>query len=208
MSDVLFIKFDDYSKVNHTDVLIKDVATVYSNNKSIEASCKQLRVVKLDIDSSGAVISSLKIIELIKSKHQNLDITPMGSVDFLVSYETKSKENKLLTFFKVAIVCIILFFGASFTIMTFNNDVSVSKLFSTLYENLTGLSSNNHTTLELGYSIGIPLGILIFYNHFGKRRITTDPTPIEIEMRLYENDINTTLIENITRKGENVDVDN
>lgn len=99
MSDVLFIKFDDYSKVNHTDVLIKDVATVYSNNKSIEASCKQLRVVKLDIDSSGAVISSLKIIELIKSKYQNLDITPMGSVDFLVSYETKSKENKLLTFF-------------------------------------------------------------------------------------------------------------
>ena len=121
MSDVLFIKLDDYSKVNHTDVLIKDVATVYSNNKSIEASCS---------------------------------------------------------------------------------------LFSTLYENLTGLSSNNHTTLELGYSIGIPLGILIFYNHFGKRRITTDPTPIEIEMRLYENDINTTLIENITRKGENVDVDN
>lgn len=45
-----------------------------------------------------------------------------------------------------------------------------------------------------------------FFNHFGKRRFSVDPTPIEVEMRLYENDLQTTLIENISRKEQELDV--
>ena len=50
-------------------------------------------------------------------------------------------------------------------------------------------------------------GILIFFNHFGKKRFTVDPTPMEVQMRLYENDIQTTLVEDYARKGEEIDVD-
>ena len=72
---------------------------------------------------------------------------------------------------------------------------------------MTGQQSSGYTMLEICYSIGIALGILIFFNHFGKKRFSVDPTPMEVEMRLYENDIQTTLIENYSRKGKEVDVD-
>lgn len=91
--------------------------------------------------------------------------------------------------------------------MAFNNDVDVSRLFNQIYEWMTGQQSSGYTMLEICYSIGIALGILIFFNHFGKKRFSVDPTPMEDEMRLYENDIQTTLIENYSRKGKEVNVD-
>ena len=60
--------------------------------------------------------------------------------------------------------------------------------------------------MEVTYSIGIVIGILVFFNHFGRKRFSVDPTPMEVEMRLYENDIQTTLVENYSRKGKEVDV--
>ena len=61
--------------------------------------------------------------------------------------------------------------------------------------------------LEISYSIGISVGILVFFNHFGKKRFSVDPTPMEVEMRLYENDIESTLVDIYSRKGEEQDVD-
>ena len=98
------------------------------------------------------------------------------------------------------------FFGAAFSIMAFNNDVDVTKLFGQIHELVTGQETSGFTILEISYSIGITLGILIFFNHFGKKRFTVDPTPMEIQMRLYENDIQTTLAEDAARKGEELDV--
>jgi stage V sporulation protein AA len=46
----------------------------------------------------------------------------------------------------------------------------------------------------------------VFFNHIGGRRITKDPTPIEVEMRTYERDVNTALIETAGREGKVKDV--
>ena len=89
--------------------------------------------------------------------------------------------------------------------MAFNNDVDVTKLFGQLYGLVTGQETGGFTILEITYSIGITAGILIFFNHFGKKRFTVDPTPMEVQMRLYENDIQTTLAEDAARKGAELD---
>lgn len=60
--------------------------------------------------------------------------------------------------------------------------------------------------VELTYCVGLIVGILAFFNHFGGKKFTVDPTPMEVEMRLYENDIQTTLIENYSRKEQEMDV--
>ena len=46
----------------------------------------------------------------------------------------------------------------------------------------------------------------MFFNHIGGRRITKDPTPIEVEMRIYETDVNKALIETADRGGKVIDV--
>ena len=107
---------------------------------------------------------------------------------------------------KVVGVVIISFIGAAFSIMAFNNDVGTTKMFSQIYELVTGKTNSGFTILELTYCIGLIIGILTFFNHFGKKKFTVDPTPMEVEMRLYENDIQTTLIETYSRKEKELDV--
>jgi stage V sporulation protein AA len=83
--------------------------------------------------------------------------------------------------------------------MTFNNDVDLGGLFQKIYFWITGKQSDGFTVLEISYSIGIGLGILFFFNHFGKLKFTDDPTPMQIQMRTYEDDVNNTLIEDAGR---------
>lgn len=58
----------------------------------------------------------------------------------------------------------------------------------------------------MAYSIGLAIGIIVFFNHIGGRRITKDPTPIEVEMRIYEDDVNNALVETADREGKTIDV--
>ena len=65
--------------------------------------------------------------------------------------------------------------------------------------------SDGITILEISYSIGLASGIILFFNHIGGRRITKDPTPIEVEMRIYEDQVNNALVETADREGETID---
>ena len=90
--------------------------------------------------------------------------------------------------------------------MAFNNDSGVPEIFEQMYEQFMGKKAVGFNILELTYSIGLGLGIIVFFNHFGKKKFTVDPTPIEVEMSLYENDIQTTLIAQSSRRGQELDV--
>ena len=70
-----------------------------------------------------------------------------------------------------------------------------------------GEKSSGCTMLELSYSIGLMVGIILFYNHIGKRRITQDPTPIEVSMRSYEKDLTEAMTSAWGREEKTIDVD-
>ena len=61
--------------------------------------------------------------------------------------------------------------------------------------------------LEITYSIGLAVGIIVFYGHFGSWKYGKDPTPLEVEMRLYEDDIDTAMIKQSAREKNEIDVD-
>ena len=90
--------------------------------------------------------------------------------------------------------------------MTFNNDVNVTDVFKEIYRIIMKQESSGFTILEVSYSIGLALGIVGFFNHFAKIKINTDPTPLEVEMRLYEDNVSKTLIQNEGRKESDIDV--
>ena len=61
---------------------------------------------------------------------------------FYIDYEKPRKQPKWLSIGKVALVCLITFFGAAFAIMTFNNDVGVNDVFKEIYALVMGEESN------------------------------------------------------------------
>ena len=144
---------------------------------------------------------------MIHEDYPNLEVSNEGESDFIIEYVKDLEKPFWMNMVKTVLLCILIFFGASFTIMAFNNDVGVSDVFSKFYYQVTGQESGGVTELEICYCIGLAVGIIVFFNHVGHKKITHDPTPIQIEMRKYENDLDTAFIDNAERRGHSIDVD-
>ena len=184
MSDTLYIQTKENVEVHHPHVYLQDIAKLSCTNSKILNHLRVLPVANLDPDKTGRyVISVMDLINDIQLKEPDLAITHIGEPNFIF-------------------VCLATFFGAGFSIMTFNNDVDIPALFEQIYTQVTGQPTTGNTVLEISYSLGIGLGVLFFFNHFGRIKLTDDPTPMQVQMRLYEDDINTTIIEDISRNKE------
>lgn len=204
----LYIKADQCVEVKNRDVTLSDLLEMECADNQVVFKLKTIKVMKMpDQGKHRYVISVLKLIERIHKEYPNLDVQNMGSPDIIVVYEHPKKRNAVWQWCKVILVCLLSFVGAAFAIMTFNNDSGTSQLFIQIYELFTGKPHEGFSVLEAAYSIGLAAGIIVFFNHFGKRKFTVDPSPIEIEMQLYEQDIQTTIIAEHSRKGQEIDVD-
>ena len=177
MNKILYLKLNQISEIHEKHVYLKDIAEIYSDDPALMAKCRALKIRTVPDDHNGRYVDSV--------------ITVLEKI-----YELDPQIQ----------ICLATFFGAGFSIMTFNNDVSVTDAFDQIYLLVTGTSSDGFTILEISYSIGLGLGIVVFFNHFAHWKITTDPTPLEVEMRLYEENVCKTLIQNAGRKESGVDV--
>ena len=211
--DTLYLKIGKNVVVTDRRVTLGDVAKMECTD---QATLRQIRQKKLysfraeddkKKKNTLVVFSVLKVIELIHEDYPNLDISNEGESDFIVEYVKSPEKPVWMNCLKTVILCILIFFGAAFTIMAFNNDVGVTDVFAKFYQQITGMESNGITELEICYSIGLAVGIIVFFNHVGHKKITHDQTPIQIEMRKYETDLDTAFINNAERRGHSVDVD-
>lgn len=195
-SQTIHLKIEKNVQVHDQQIFLKDIAQVTSTDKAMENKVKLLRLPVDTVKGPGRYpMSVMEVISLIYEAFPNVDVDNIGEADFILTYEKKKQPGGWVSWGKTALVALIAFFGAAFAIMTFNNDVDIPKLFSQIYEQFTGQTSDGFTILELSYSIGIGLGVLIFFNHFAGKKLTADPTPMEVEMRAYEDDVDTTIIE-------------
>lgn len=205
---IVYVKGNNNTEVKARDVRIKDMLSIACADSNVENHINVLKIVKFpEKGQHRTVVSILKVIQCIHEKYPNIQVVNLGPTDLIVTYEDKKQKYPYLEYVKVGILCVLVFCGAAFSIMSFNNDISLTNLFGQIYRLIMGKESDGFTLLEISYSVGISLGILIFFNHFGKKRFSVDPTPMEVEMRLYENDIESTLVDIYARKGKEVDVD-
>ena len=205
----VYLKAEQCIEVHKPDVTVGDIMSVECVNPAALAKIKTIKVLKIHADKQRRyVMSVLRVIELIHREYPEADIQNLGVPDFIIVYETGKTPNRILHLAKTVFVVLITFIGAAFSIMAFQNDVSMTKLFGQIYELLTGPVSDGFTILEFSYSIGLIVGILVFFNHFGGKKFAVDPTPMEVEMRLYENEIQTTLIQNYSREHGEIDTQN
>lgn len=205
MSDTLYIQTDKNMKVTKEIVTLGEIADLSCKNSSVLARNQVRKIASLPKGNYGRyVVSMIDVIREIEKAEPQVEICHIGEPTFVLTYENPSQKNRLFSILKVALVSLITFVGAGFSIMTFNTDVDVRTLFDNIYQMFTGRDSPGFSVLEVTYSIGIGVGVVLFFNHFGRRKLTQDPTPMEVEMRTYEDDVDTTIIEQADRnqKGD------
>ncbi len=212
--ETVYVKIDQNVLVYDRNVTLGDIASLTCSNEAMLRQLKQKKIYTFpDNSKEGSqkimrkVFSVLKIVELIHEDYPNAEVDNEGETDFIIEYKKDPTEKKGVEIAKIAVLCVLIFFGAAFTIMSFNNDIGITELFGKFYYQVMGVPSNGMTELEISYCIGISIGIIVFFNHFGKKKITPDPTPIQVEMRKYEQDSDTAYIENSGRGGREIDVD-
>ena len=204
----LYLKLNEMSEVQEADVYLKDVAQLYCDDEAVLRRCRELKLYALDPERERRYVKNvLSVIQKIHEMDPEIPVTSLGGSDFVISFRKKRPPRLWLQRLKAAFVCLISFCGAAFAIMTFNNDVGVGEVFGRMYQLVMGTESDGYTILEISYSIGLAVGILIFFNHFSVWKLNTDPTPLEVEMRMYEDNISKTLIQNAGRKESGTDVD-
>lgn len=205
--ETLYIKGSRNVEVTKKDIALGDIVSLECSNKEVLPRLKTLKILKIpDSGQQRFVISVLKIIACIHEIYPGMDVQNLGETDIIITYEDQKTKGMAFHIMKTVFVAALTFVGSAFSIMAFNNDVSVTRLFSQLYEFMIGTKPEGISVLEVSYSVGIAVGILLFFNHFGKKKFTVDPTPLEVQMRTYENDIQTTLVEDASRRGETLDV--
>lgn len=203
----LYLKAEQNVELQSEDVYVKDIGKMICKDGQLLAKVKALKLYHFKKgEQKRQVISVLKIIEEIENAFPNVTVESIGEAAVLIEQIDVDKHKGFVQTMKIIFVSAISFFGTAFTIMAFHNDIGINQVFKKVSEMITGSSGDACGVLEISYSIGLALGITIFFNHIGGRRITKDPTPIEVEMRVYETDVNKALIETADREGKTIDV--
>ena len=125
-------------------------------------------------------------------------------MDTIIEFSKQKKKNKLWLYSKLLFVALVLFAGSATAIMSFHSDAQMSTVFENYYYIFFGERIENPAVINLPYALGLAVGIIVFFNHFGNKKLTSDPTPIEVELSVYEDDVNTNIIDTLNKEKNNV----
>jgi len=179
-------------------ITVKDVADVVATADV----AKKVEAIKLqEITDDGKqkknyLISVTDIIKLIKKSYPEYAIHNVGEQDTWVQYKAhKSDDRAWWKWAKIVFVVVVLTVGSSTAIMAFHTDSQLPKIFENYFRLFYGEARNNPKIITIPYAIGLVVGIIAFYNHFLGKKITDDPTPIEVEMEQYEKQVTETMVD-------------
>lgn len=186
-------------------IYIQDISEVFAPD-SILKKIKNIKILEIkELEKKSYLVSVIDIITAIDKALPGHTINNVGEMDTIIEYSPKAENNSfLLKLLKIIIVVIILFAGSSTAIMSFHSDAQMATIFENYYKIFFNERIENPLLINIPYSIGIALGIIVFFNHFSGKSITDDPTPIEVQMSLYEADVVDNIIDTLSvAKGQN-----
>ena len=144
-------------------------------------------------DGNRIVIDLIHVLHILRNVDPTFDIQSVGHDQTLVHiYDVKKKPNFLLVVF----VWFTLFIGSGLAIMNFHVDVSMKEVHQRIYQLITGQQVDHPYIIQIPYSLGIGIGMLMFFNHVFRKRFNEEPSPLEVEVFLYEQNVDQyTLVE-------------
>lgn len=191
-----------YQLAQRKIVKLSDVGDIFVSERNLQKKVDDIVVFQIPSDTDNTyLISIIDVVKAVSLAFPDATVSTYGEDDILVEYHKQAKTDpQWFMLLKVACVCVILFAGAMTTIMCFQSDGQLAKIFENYYEIFTGERMELPKIFTIPYSVGLALGVIVFFNHFSKITLTDDPTPIEIEMTTYEQDTNASVIDCVGRR--------
>lgn len=168
-------------------VTLGDIAHLLTSPEQEETRLHELELLHPGpMDGNLILIDVLQVIPVIRHVLPQANVELIGSGHTLVEViEGNGKPSKSL----FVLVWILLFFGSALTIMNFHADVNMQEVQIRIVEMLTGTRDEHPYLFQIAYSLGIGFGMTVFFNHLFKKKWNEEPTPLEVEMFLYQQNV-------------------
>lgn len=172
-------------------VFLMDLAQVIAP-ESVIPELKNLMVHQVTVkDKNIVIIDVMKIIQLISNLIEDVEVQTIGPAQTIIEVVLKKKQMSYPLFL---LIWFLLFFGSAMAIMNFHDDVSMQSVQEKLFTIVTGRVDPKPWLFQIPYSIGLGLGMILFFNHVFQKRINEEPSPLEVEMFNYQMDIDNYVI--------------
>lgn len=187
MEKTIYIRMRNRSQVNkRATVMLRDIAQIIASEE-IYQKIQVLPIYKVkDEDRNIIVIDAMTVINQITKLFEDVDIQLIGPSQTIVEVIYKKRNFSLPSFI---LIWLLLFFGAALTIINFHEDVSMQAAQQRIYTMITGKTTQKPLLFQIPYSIGLGAGMVLFFNHFFRKRFNEEPSPMEVEMFNYQQDI-------------------
>jgi stage V sporulation protein AA len=167
-------------------VMLKDIALVITEDDYYQ---KLMDIPIHNItkqDNNIIVIDVMRVIYHITERYPKTDIQIIGPSQTIVEVVYKKKRVSIPLFI---LIWLLLFFGAAIALMNFHEDVSMKQVHQHIYQIITGRFNPHPLIFQIPYSIGLGLGMILFFNHIFKKRLNEEPSPLEVEMFNYQQNL-------------------
>ncbi|WP_308639083.1 stage V sporulation protein AA [Paenibacillus silvisoli] len=179
-------------------VTLGHAARLFSSDAALEKRLASLVLHRhSQKDGNRVVIDLLQIVKLIKDAAPGTLIDSYGDPQVLVIVADAPRKPRMII---LITTWLLLFFGSGLAIMNFHTDVAMKEVHSRITELVTGVKAEHPLWFQVPYSFGIGVGMLIFFNHLFRKRFNEEPNPLEVELYMYEENVNAYVIADEMRK--------
>lgn len=165
--------------VNIKNIYLKDIYAVYPKNRESLLNNIILRNYK-DNNLRYDVIHLGEVIEKINGEFPMVKINFLKADDTVIFFENYKKDRT--KYIRVALVSIVVLMGSVMGIMNFHADVNMYASQYKMVDVLTRDAKRYLPYFQIPYSIGIGVGVALFFNKFIPTYTKYEPSPMELKM--------------------------
>lgn len=186
MTQIVYVRMKKYLDVTQFKrIYLKDIALI-SANPHIKRELEHMPVYQMtEKDKQIVVIDSFLVIDYLNTQLPEYEFQLIGPPQTIIRY-VKKKTPSMLVF---TAVWLLLFIGTAMTIINFHYDVSMQEVQQKLHYLLTGEKAEYPLWIQIPYSLGLGVGMLLFLNHWFKKKFNEEPSPLEVELFQYQQSI-------------------
>lgn len=180
-------------------ITMGDICQIYWNGER-EDAIKRMPIYRVKpADGNLIIIDIMQVIQRLRSAYPEVELEIQGSPQIIVEVQNPKKSANLVL---VTLVWILLFVGSGLAIMNFHTDVSMMQVHQRIFYLITGQESKQPLWLQIPYSIGIGMGMILFFNHIFKKKINEEPSPLEVEVFMYQQSLDQYYIQHENKENQ------
>jgi stage V sporulation protein AA len=188
MGKTVFIKLRHRVQVKpNTAITVGDVAQIIATDSGVREQLQTIPLYQIQpSDKNIVIIDVMKVVRAMLQVDDSLDVQTVGPSQTIIEVVYEKRRFSTAYFL---LIWLLLFVGSAMAIMNFHEDVSMQQVHQHLYEMITGKKVDKPLLLQIPYSLGLGIGMILFFNHVFRKRINEEPSPLEVEMFNYQQSI-------------------